>query len=192
MDTTIKSLHELGINVKKGIIPLIGEVGEEMYGHLVMALNTLENAGLEFEELTVLLSTYGGELYHAFGIYDLLKSRPERIRIVCNGPVMSAGTIILMAGDVREMTPLSYLMVHYGFDMQESQSALNQNTHLLDTMKRLYKENSNATARQIAGWFNADTYFTADKALKLGLIDKVNNYEEKSKRKKSRATRIRK
>lgn len=188
----LKHLFELGVNVEHGIIPLIGDVSEEMYGHLFMALTSLSNANLNYEEITIVLNTYGGDLYHGFAIYDFLKSRPERIRIVCNGPVMSAGTIILMAGDVREITPLSYLMVHYGFDVNDSHQTLKHNTHLMNTMKKIYRDNSFATPKAISSWFNADTYFTAERALELGLVDKVIDYEKKPKRKKRRATRTRK
>lgn len=187
----LKHLYDLGIDVENGVIPLVGTVDEMMYGHLVNCLTQLSNAKKGYEELTIVLNTYGGELYHAFAIYDLLKMQPMRIRIVCNGPVMSAGTIILMAGDVREMTPLSYLMIHYGFDMQESHSGLKQNADLLDLMKKLYKDNSDATTRTIEGWFDADKYFTAEAALKTGLIDRIQKYGRKTKRKKKRATRAR-
>jgi ATP-dependent protease ClpP protease subunit len=188
----LKHLYDLGIDVDNGVIPLIGTVDELMYAHLVNSLTQLSNAKKSYEQLTIILNTYGGELYHAFAIYDLLRMQEMSIRIVCNGPVMSAGTIILMAGDVREMTPLSYLMIHYGFDMQESHSGLKQNSDLLDLMKKLYKDNSDASTKTIEGWFDADKYFTASAALKMGLIDKVQKYEQQTKRKKKRATRARK
>lgn len=191
----LKHLYDLGIDVENGVIPLVGTVDELMYSHLINCLTQLSNAKIGYEELTIVLNTYGGELYHAFAIYDLLRMQPMDIRIVCNGPVMSAGTIILMAGDVREMTPLSYLMIHYGFDMQESHSGLKQNADLLDLMKNLYNEHSDATPRIIEGWFDADKYFTAEAALNIGLVDKVKNYERKTKRKPKRkkksATRAR-
>lgn len=176
-------LNNLSIDIENGIIPLIGEVGDGMYSQLVDGLVSLSNAGLSYDTLTILLNTYGGELYHAFAIYDQLRAQDMKIRIVCNGPVMSAGTIILMAGDVREMTPLSFLMVHYGVDMQESHSGLKQNKRLMDTMKKLYLENSTATSKQISSWFDTDTFFTAEDALKYGLVDKVTKYAKKTKRK---------
>lgn len=187
----LKRLHDLGIDVDNGMIPLIGTVDEDMYRHLVDCLTQLSNTKQAYPELTILLNTYGGELYHAFAIYDLLRKQEMDIRIVCNGPVMSAGTIILMAGDTREMTPLSFLMIHYGFDMQESHSGLKQNADLLELMKKLYKENSQASAKTVDGWFDADRYFTAKEALKIGLIDKVQTYGKTIKRTKKRATRTR-
>ena len=179
----LKRLHDLGIDIENGIIPLIGDVNESMYTSLVDSLISLANAGVGYDTITILLNTYGGELYHAFAIYDQLKSQDMKIRIVCNGPVMSAGTIILMAGDVREMTPLSFLMVHYGVDMQESHNGLKQNKRLMETMKKLYVENSTATDKQVSGWFDTDTFFDSEQALKYGLVNKVTKYAKKTKRK---------
>ena len=82
-------------------------------------------------------------------------------------------------------------MVHYGFDMNDSHSSLKHNELLMKKMKTIYKENCDATVKQIAGWFNVDTYFTSERALELGLVDKVTEYAKKIKRKK-RATRTRK
>jgi len=182
MANRLTQIENLGIDAVHGIIPLIGEVNEEMYTRLIDCITALSNADVAYERLTILLNTYGGDLYNAFAIYDQLKSQEMKIRIVCNGPVMSAGTVILMAGDVREMTPLSFLMVHYGIDAQDSEKTYKHNGHLLKLLKGLYRENSNSSEKTINGWFNSDTYFTAEEALKLGLVDKITQYTKKPKR----------
>jgi ATP-dependent protease ClpP protease subunit len=183
----LKRLIELGVDIDNGAIPLVGMVDDDMYKYIVECITQMSNAQLEYQELTVLLNTYGGETYHAFAIYDLLKHQEMNVRIVCNGPVMSAGTIILMAGDTREMSPLSSLMVHYGWNSQENTQDLEQNKKIVKIMSKIYRENSLADAKTVKEWFNHDTYFTAAQALKIGLIDKVRYYAKKPKRKK-RAT----
>lgn len=192
IDTSVKRLIELGVDIDNGIIPLIGDVDAEMYKMVVECFVNMANAKLEYEQLTFLLNTYGGETYHAFALYDLIKSQEIDIRIVCNGPVMSAGTIILMAGDVREMSPLSSLMIHYGWNSQENNQDLEQNRKIIKIMSSIYKQNSFADIKTVSSWFNHDTYFTAKQALEIGLIDRIKEYAPKAKRKKKRATRTRK
>lgn len=189
-DTALKRLVELGVDINNGIIPLIGDVNEEMYRHLAECFVQMSNAQLGYQEIVLLLNTYGGETYYAFAIYDMLKQQEMKVRIVCNGPVMSAGTIILMAGDTREMSPLSSLMIHYGWNSQENNVDLEQNKRIVRIMSQIYKMNSTADVSDIKTWFNHDTYFTAKEAKKHGLIDKVREYAKKPKRKKS-ATRTR-
>ena len=185
----LRALHDLGIDINKGIIPLVGEVGEEMYARLVHCITAISNNKLAYEQLTVILNTYGGDLYQAFAIYDLLKRQPMPIRIVCNGPVMSAGTIILMAADVREISPNSFLMYHYGQEANDTEQSAKQNARLLKLMKNLYKENSSVTTRTLNKWFSQDTYYNADEALKLGLVDEIMENDVKVKKKSTRKTR---
>lgn len=181
-----RALQDLGIDVNLGIIPLIGEVGDEMYARLVHCINAISNANIQYEQLTILLNTYGGDLYQAFAIYDLIRRQPMQTRIVCNGPVMSAGTIILMAADVREITPTSYLMYHYGQEANDSEPSAKQNARLLKEMKSIYKDNSNVTPRTLNKWFAHDTYYNAEEALELGLVDRISKYGKKQKRKTKR------
>ena len=180
----MKRLVEMGVDIENGVIPLIGEVDDTLYRYLVESLVQMTNANLKYSEITILLNTYGGETYHAFAIYDLLRHLEMDVRIVCNGPVMSAGTIILMAGDTREMSPLSSLMVHYGWNSQENNQDLEQNKKIIKIMAELYGDNSFADKKTIKKWFDHDTYFTAKQALRIGLIDKVQAYAKKTKRKK--------
>ncbi len=191
MERDFRLLREMGVDIRNGVIPLIGEVGQEMHHYLVRVLNEISNEGLEYEQLTIILNTFGGDLYSAFGIKNLLQAQTTDVRIVCNGPVMSAGTVILLGGNIREMTPDSYLMVHYGEDVSEGERDLKQNARLLKKMKQLYTEESTVSSRMVSKWFDGNTYYNADEALKLGLIDRVTANEKKKRKKRAKARRQR-
>ena len=173
MSTKAKALQilvEKGIDVQNGIIPINGEVCEEMYDDLLRTINTMANSGIEYEELTVALSTYGGDLYYGFAIHDLLKSQPMPIRMVLNGPVMSAGTVIMLAGKTRTINENSYLMFHYGEAFVDSLKGAKHNDRILKRLKEMYKAGTKASTRTINTWFHSETYYSADDALKLGMV----------------------
>lgn len=188
MTKDYRILTELGVDIEHGIIPLIGDVSQEMLARLIHIINEMSNEGLAYDTLTIVLSTYGGDLYTAFGIKNLLEAQSMNIRILCMGPVFSAGTIILLAGDVREMTEDSYLMMHYGQDVSESEQDHKQNGELMKKMKSLYKNHSHISSKTVSNWFSRDTYYTAEEAYDIGLIHRIHKNEEKKKTKKSRTS----
>lgn len=162
-------LLQSGIDRVNHTIYLIGEVNDEMYKTAVYGLTALQQA----EDITIVLNTYGGEFYQSLAIYDLFKFSEKKIKVVCNGPVMSAGIIILQGGTERVAFPNSQLMVHYGEDSNESVDDIKHNTSMLKLMKNIIAERSNVGLRKINSWFKNDTYFSVDEAIKYGLIDRV-------------------
>ena len=175
----LEVLLETMVDVKNGLIVLTGEVNQEMYLHLSRSLMVLGLTNLEYDEIKILINTYGGDLYQALAIYDLIRRQPMKTITQCVGLVMSAGTIILQAGDERLMTPRSYLMYHFGSQTAESSQCVAHYNDLTKDMKEIYKERSQINPRVVNSWFSKDTYYTAKDALKYGLIDRIAEYESK-------------
>lgn len=178
--TNRSAILEHFVDVEKGIIPLVGEVNEELYAHLMACLLALRSSKREYDKITFVLNTYGGDLYQALAIHDLIKMQPMKTIIQCNGPVMSAGTVILQSADERVMTPRSYLMVHFGLQSADSSQCLNHFDELTQDIKGIYKARSGASSRIINTWFEKDTYYNAQQALKFGLIDRIADYEKEA------------
>lgn len=158
------------IDVQSRSVDLSGEVNVELYRVVLHGIRTL---GIN-EPITFYLNTYGGDLYQGFAIYDLIKSVPQS-EIICVGPVMSAGAVILQAGKIRSSLPNAQFMVHYG---EESSSSLDdsiQNRKMFEHMKDIIKERVTVKPRTVNSWFRAETYFTAQEALEKGLIDEIMN-----------------
>ena len=74
------------------------------------------------EHIDVEIVSYGGDLYHALGIYDRIAMSPCPVHIHVSGPCMSGGALILQAGTKRLISPHSRLMLHYGFTWDEGTS----------------------------------------------------------------------
>lgn len=155
------------------VIGCFGEVNEAMLAYVG---EMLIQAGVAGEDVTVLISTYGGELYPALGIYDLLKHHAKdgkKVTTIAVGHCMSAGMVILQAGTRRAMMPHAFLMTHYGADASESKSDAEHNDLLHKIHRGLVCQYVNVKTRTINNWYNKDTYFDATHALKVGLVDEV-------------------
>lgn len=155
------------IDTKQQSLFLSGEVNIQMYKVVAQALTRLS------DEFTIVLNTEGGDVYQALAIYDLLKFSEAKIKIVCVGPVMSAGVIILQAASERVAMPNAQIMVHYGEDSNDSSSTARHNADLLKLMKKIIGDRALVKRRTINQWFVKDTYFNSLQALKAGLVDRV-------------------
>lgn len=164
------------VDIKNGIVPLVGSVDEDMYAKVSASLMAMSHLTNPPEEITFVLNTYGGDLYIAFAIYDLIKMQPMKTRVLCNGPVMSAGTVIMQAADERLITPRSYLMYHFGRQVAESQQCVAHFDEMTRDIKELYHKTSKASKKTIKEWFEKETYYNAKQALQLGLVDGIREY----------------
>lgn len=63
-------------------------------------------------ELFIQISSLGGKLESAFGIFDCLRSSTIPVTTLSMGNVESAAVLIYPAGDKRLVTPTSLFMVH--------------------------------------------------------------------------------
>lgn len=162
----MKSLLVHGVDINRNILYLEGDVGVHMYKRVTRLMPLL---GID---PFVVLNTEGGDFYQGLAIYDFLKNYAN-LTIVCTGPVMSAGTIILQAATHRLATPCAQIMVHYGEDSNSNAEQAKHNAEMLKLMKELLSARLKVTKRTLNNWFTKDTYFTAQRAMEVGLIDKV-------------------
>jgi ATP-dependent protease ClpP protease subunit len=163
---------EKGIDLEDSTIYLTGEVNDEMYTKVVTALALMSDSN----EIIIMLNTEGGDFYQSLAIYDLLKMeslRGKKIKVICTGPVMSAGVIILQAATERIALKNAQLLVHYGEDGNDSATTARHNDKMFKLMKRIVGERATVTPRTLGKWFNQESYFTAIEAKKSGLIDRI-------------------
>ena len=136
-------------------------------------------------DITMIISTYGGEVLEMFAIYDMMrmaKSDGIDIQTIGLGKVMSAGVAILAAGTKgkRKVSRNCRLMLHQAsagtmgsvFNMENE---LEEVKVLQDMYVQCVAENSNLSVRQIKKLFkaNANHYISAAQAVEYGLADEI-------------------
>lgn len=159
----------------KQIIHLCGDVDEELVKQFFFQLENVFRENVN--ELKVVLSTGGGDVYCGFAIFDGIQACQKAgidVTVIATGSCMSAGSmIILQAADKRLATENCTLMVHFGEETNESTSDVKQNNKIFKQMRDLLIKKTNRPSRTVSGWFKRDTYFDTSEALSKGLIDGV-------------------
>lgn len=174
-----KFIVEYGIDIKHKVIHLHGGIDIDAYDQVIRGLALLDNMHPEDDyDVTLMLSTYGGDIYYGFAIYDALKAWGGNVKIICNGPVMSAGTIILQAATTRIMMPHSYLLVHFGEELNTDRQTKMHNDALDKRMEKLIAGNVKVQAKTVKKWFSKESYFDARRALDVGLVDRIFGHEQ--------------
>lgn len=148
-------------------IRLTGEVDDSMFDKLLAGIGKSPD---DTTSLVVHLNTHGGDVYSALAIYDLLKYTDLEVQIVTHGACMSAGILILMAGDVRASMPNCQFMVHYGSEFIESETAAAHSRMLTKKFKDMIKESTGLSTRKVNTLMKGESYFDAKKALEDGFI----------------------
>lgn len=162
-------------------------VTDVMVSRFIKAMVYFEH--LNHNAILVIINTDGGDAYDAFAIYDRIKSSPCVVTVRGYGKVMSGGSVIMQAGDVRELSPNSYFMVHDGTETVVDASnqtvmayakngvEMRKNTYSI-FQERMLKKDPDITIKKIEKMFQNDYIVNAKKAVELGMIDKIYDGEE--------------
>jgi ATP-dependent protease ClpP protease subunit len=133
--------------------------------------------------ITVLMNNIGGDVYHMWAMYDLIKACKSHVTVKCVGYCMSAATVILQAADERVLSPNVGFMIHYGtWGLPDN---LKEAKRWVDEADRLYKNVAHTFLDKIREKKPAYTYDDVDRllerdtpmsafdAVELGLADRV-------------------
>lgn len=95
------------------ILYLVGEINEMTAQDINVEMLRLQRED-PLEDITLIVDSYGGDLFAAFAIVDMMNILTCDIRTICIGKAMSAGQFIFSSGTKgkRFMTKHSRLMLH--------------------------------------------------------------------------------
>lgn len=189
-----------GVDLESRVIEITMPVNEIMSTIIIRSL--VKMSELSNEPITIHLSSYGGEAYEAFAIYDAIRACPCDVVIIGWGKLMSAGFIIFLAGDIRLAMPHTTFMIHsaaYASEgkVKDQEIEVLEGKRINNTMLKIIAERTNQSvkwwSRQI---LSHDRYFDVSRAKELGLINAEFNKEvahgkpgKRSKKKRNKARR---
>jgi ATP-dependent Clp endopeptidase proteolytic subunit ClpP len=139
------------------------------------------------ELVEVEINSPGGSVMEGTRIYNALREMSARgvmIETTVNGLAASMGSVILMAGDKRKMTKVSQIMIHEASTTAWGDArAMKRNADLLESISSeiadIYAERTGGDKDEIRNLMYAETWMNADKAIALGFIDEVLDYNKK-------------
>ena len=140
----------------------------------------LEQEGPEIP-ITVFINSPGGDIFSGFAIFDMLKFISCPVTTIVAGFAASMGSILSLAADKgrRFAMPQSKIMIHQpllmGYQGRASECEIQAREILKtrDHLVKLYSEQTGKNKEEIKKALDRDNWFTADEALKYGLLDKV-------------------
>jgi ATP-dependent Clp protease protease subunit len=144
---------------------------------LTLGLKLFEKASTDPVEIYI--GTPGGSVYNMFGLYDMIRSCPCHVKTIGVGQVMSAGPLILTAGDERLAYRNAWFMIHEDtWDLEgklsDHRTEMKHGEQLLMRWADLMEQRTKTPAKKwkkLAG--PPDFYFDAPEAVELGIIDKI-------------------
>jgi len=167
--------------MQRGIVVFNDDIDSNSFDEFQSDLLYVASLGLP--QIKVILTTNGGALDCAFGMYDLIRHIDQTLTLgvhtVAVGYCYSAGVIVLQAGRQRLATPNATLMIHETLTIQfgkmsEVEEDVRFAKELTDKMVKVLTERSKvkpATLRKrIKG---RNWWLTADDALKFGFVDAI-------------------
>lgn len=132
--------------------------------------------GKDVTEIVMPISSFGGDVYEAFQIYNILKSYPVKVTAYLYSKCMSAGTIIACAADEVYAVPQTVYMIHkaltVGYGNADEQRKTAQMLDITDDMiAATLAKKSGMSKEDVLELMAVESYFTAEQAVSLGFID---------------------
>ncbi len=181
-DDTQHGSYELASKViPERIIYLSGHVNEHSIAQVIASIVILANQDA-YAPITLLISTYGGSVDEMFSLYDVIKHVSCPIHTVGLGKIMSAGVLLLACGKKghRLIGQSARVMIHsitagsHGspFQIKNDLVEIERQQKLMEDMLLKETKMSSSALSQIMKK-GADSYLSAQEALKLGIVDAI-------------------
>jgi ATP-dependent Clp endopeptidase proteolytic subunit ClpP len=156
-----------------------------LYGPSAVGIMSINNvvcaADNALESVEVEINSPGGSVFEGQRIYNALRgisARGVEVMTTVNGLAASMGSVILMAGDKRQMTQGSRIMIHEASTIAMGDSrAMRKTADLLDGISSeiagIYADRTGGDEKAIRNLMFAETWMTADEAKANGFVGTV-------------------
>ena len=165
--------------LKERIIFLTGPIDDNIASLICAQILFLESENPK-KEISFYINSPGGIVWSGLAIYDTMQYVSSKIMTICIGQAASAGSLLLTAGEkgMRFSLPNSRIMVHQPSGGMQGQVTdieiqTNEIKKTKSKLNEIYAKHTGKKLSEISNIMERDKYFSADEAIKFGLIDKV-------------------
>ncbi len=158
-------------------IDLVGDIGDE--GLSIPAVTqAISETKRRTSKLLVTINSPGGNAWAGDHIYTALRQSGMHVTTRCDGYALSAASLILMAGDVRQAVKNAVMMIHDPHsitvgNIEEHESTINAMDAIGNRYAGIYAQTTGMSQEKCRALMKAETWFTADEALQMGFVTHV-------------------
>lgn len=170
----------LEIDVQNGVADVLvfGPIGTlENQVNSKGFIERLEAMG-DVSEINVRINSPGGSSFEAVAMYNALIKHPAKVVTINEGAALSAGSVVLMAGDERRMADNSLLMIHNPSTRtigtkEEHERRVEFLDRVTQTITDLYAKRTGLSHERIAEMMSRETWLDANEAKQLNFVDVI-------------------
>ena len=124
------------------------------------------------------INSYGGSLFAGLATVDCIRNLDCDVHSYIEGAAASSATIISVICAKRYIGKYSKMLIHqlsssaYG-KYTELEDDMENNAHLMDTIKTIYKEYTKVPMKKLNAILKRDLWFDAKTCVELGLVDVI-------------------
>lgn len=161
----------------------------EWIGKTCTSPNTFRDALNAYKgmNINVWIDSFGGSVFAATGIYNALVEHVRQggtVTTIGDGKVMSAATVIFMAGQKRQVTKGCVFMIHNPLTSVDGYAEdLRKTADTLDVVKESIinaYESTGKSREELSDMMNAETYMDADQTVQEGFATEILQVSEKA------------
>ena len=139
--------------------------------------------GIKAGTIHVRINSPGGNVFDGTAIANAIKSHPAKVIVHIDGLAASISSIIALAGDEVVMAENAFFMFHEAWSVSiGSASDFREEADLLDkidgVLAKTYVNKTGKDEKEIKDLMAAETWLTAEEALEIGMIDRIEEGEE--------------
>lgn len=160
-------------------IVLSGTIKEDTGAAFLEQMTALEYID-HTKPITIYIDTYGGSVDAALLMYDCMRTSSCSINTVGMGKVMSAGVLLLAAGDkgYRFVSPNTRVMIHEISGgsigtVSEMETSVTEIKRMQDIYVSLLAKHTGQTKAKVQKDMEGTSYMSAKQAINYGVADKV-------------------
>ena len=183
-DTQLNYYREFdyGIDTTDNVILIQDEITSGLTFDIVSKVRLLKKINGDISSINILLNSPGGDVIETLALIDFIQSQKEQgitFNIIVRGAAMSAAALLLTCGTgVRAASKHSKIMVHQLSTvvvgkLSDIKSNAKFSEQLEDDCNQLMADYSKMDKEYWEDISSSDYFMSADKALELGIIDKV-------------------
>lgn len=159
------------------VLYLSGEINEHVAQEINVEMIRMQRED-PLQDITMIVDSYGGDLFAAFSIVDCMEMLTCDIKTICLGKAMSAGQFIFSTGakGKRFMSKHARLMLHnpisgYEGSVPDIEVEIEELQKCRDLFVQHIAEKSGHTPEQIKELIQRNKYLDAQDAIGLGFAD---------------------